>query len=44
MTSETLREVPAVEDINAAKSERVLLWSLRVEAEGVQKEALGNMK
>ena len=44
MISEILREMSALEYINDATNERILLWAQRVEAQRVQKEALDNME
>ena len=44
MKSDILREVLALENINDTTSKWVLLWAQRVEAQRVQKEALGNIK
>ena len=44
MISEILRKVSALEDINDATSERVLIWALQVEAQRVQKEVLDSIK
>ena len=42
--SEISREVSALEDINDATNERVMIMVQRVEAQRVQKEALDSMK
>ena len=44
MINEILREVSLLEDINDAISERILLWTWRIEAHRLQKETLDNMK
>ena len=43
MRSEILRDVPALEDIDDTTQKRVLLWAQRLEAQGVQKEALDSI-
>ena len=44
MVRKIFREVSALEDINDATSERVLLWAQRVEAQSVQRGTLNSIK
>ena len=44
MIGEILREVSALEDIDNATSERVLLWAQRMQAQRVQKDSIKEAK